>query len=74
MKTSAPAPFYLIGAGGLGREIAATLSHPIFQNKYLIAGFIDDKQKQGTLIILTIKWFATANLLNACPCSVAFGL
>lgn len=34
---------YLIGAGGLGREIAATLSHPFFQNKYLIAGFIDDK-------------------------------
>ncbi|MCR9053952.1 MAG: hypothetical protein ACE362_24965 [Phaeodactylibacter xiamenensis] len=30
--------------------------------------------EEALVDILTIKWFATANLLNACPCSVAFGL
>ncbi len=28
----------------------------------------------GVVIILTIKWFATANLLNACPCLLTCGL
>ncbi|WP_282783307.1 hypothetical protein [Phaeodactylibacter xiamenensis] len=54
MKNSTPTSLHLIGAGGLGREIAATLFHPIFQNKYPIAGFIDDKQKPGGTLINTI--------------------
>lgn len=73
MKTSAPAPFYLIGAGGLGREIAVTLSHPIFQNKYLIAGFIDDKQKPGTLIntipvLGNLEWLKNQKQASAILC------
>lgn len=41
---------YLIGAGGLGREIAATLSHPSFKNQYAVVGFVDDGQRPGTHI------------------------
>jgi len=73
MNKSTSTSLHLIGAGGLGREIAATLSHPIFQNKYLIAGFIDDKQKPGTLInaipvLGNLEWLKKQEQASAILC------
>jgi len=43
-------PLYLIGSGGLGREMAATLEHPQLRQRYSLAGFIDDGREAGTTV------------------------
>lgn len=42
--------FYIIGAGGLGREMAATLSCLKEDSNYRLIGFIDDNHPAGTAI------------------------
>ena len=44
-----PDKIVIIGAGGVGREVAATLSHTAFSH-FEIAGFIDDATPADTLI------------------------
>jgi sugar O-acyltransferase (sialic acid O-acetyltransferase NeuD family) len=41
---------YIIGAGGLGREMAATLFYLANKAKYNIIGYIDDNHPTGTAI------------------------
>lgn len=45
-----PNTIVIIGSGGVGREIAATLKHIDFADQYVLKGFIDDGQPTGTLI------------------------
>jgi sugar O-acyltransferase (sialic acid O-acetyltransferase NeuD family) len=44
-----PKPVFIIGAGGVGREIAAVLSYEAFAG-YKVMGFIDDGQPQGAIV------------------------
>jgi sugar O-acyltransferase (sialic acid O-acetyltransferase NeuD family) len=44
-----PSPLLIIGAGGVGREIAATLRNSAF-SAYRIKGFVDDGLAAGTLV------------------------
>lgn len=41
---------YVFGAGGLGREIAATLQLPGFTATYRLRGFVDDGLPAGSLV------------------------
>ncbi len=45
-----PNTIAIIGSGGVGREIAATLKHDSFKQKYKLIGFVDDGQPTGTKI------------------------
>ena len=40
----------IIGSGGVGREIAATLKKPYYIHHYILEGFVDDGQPSGTII------------------------
>ena len=55
----------IIGAGGVGREIAATLMHKDFED-IQVTGFIDDNKQQGTVInnltvLGDLDWLITAS-------------
>lgn len=41
---------YIIGAGGLGREIAAALSFTKLNERFVLGGFIDDALPLGTMV------------------------
>jgi sugar O-acyltransferase (sialic acid O-acetyltransferase NeuD family) len=41
---------YILGAGGVGREILAVLQHTALSAQYEVAGFIDDGKSQGELV------------------------
>jgi len=41
---------FIIGAGGVGREILAVLQHTSLKNDFEVAGFIDDGVESGILI------------------------
>jgi len=41
---------YIIGAGGLGREIAAVLTQTEMSKRYHLGGFIDDALPKGTVV------------------------
>lgn len=43
-------PIHIIGAGGLGREIAAALTHTSLKEKYTLHGFIDDNYVIGDVV------------------------
>lgn len=45
-----PEAIVIIGSGGVGREIAATLKHPHFVDQFVLQGFVDDGKSEGTLI------------------------
>lgn len=45
-----PLDIYIFGAGGLGREMAATLQHPALRAQFTLKGFIDDALVAGTLV------------------------
>ena len=45
-----PINLYIIGAGGLGREMIATLSFYKRNSKFKLTGFIDDNQPTGKVI------------------------
>ena len=70
-----PDSIVIIGSGGVGREIAATLKHPHFTNQYVLEGFIDDGPAAGTIInnlpilgninwLIQQKQFKKVNLIN----------
>jgi len=64
-----PIELYLVGAGGLGRELAAILQHPSLARHYSIVGFIDDGRTPGALIngipvVGNIKWLTVQSSLN----------
>lgn len=41
---------FIIGAGGVGREILAVLQHSSLKEEFEVSGFIDDAVESGTLI------------------------
>jgi sugar O-acyltransferase (sialic acid O-acetyltransferase NeuD family) len=61
---------YIIGAGGLGCEIAAALLNTELKSKFRLIGFIDDNLKTDTLIndipvIGNIDWLSRQQNVNA---------
>jgi sugar O-acyltransferase (sialic acid O-acetyltransferase NeuD family) len=61
---------YIIGAGGLGREMAATLSFFKDDPNYKLIGFIDDSQPEGKIInnfkvLGNIEFLKSINYTNA---------
>lgn len=61
-----PNTIVIIGSGGVGREIAATLKHLHFVNQYVLEGFIDDGSSAGTIInnlpvLGNIDWLIAQN-------------
>jgi acetyltransferase-like isoleucine patch superfamily enzyme len=61
---------YIIGFGGLGHEIAAGLSHPFLQKKFIRKGFIDDiqppaKDINGIPIPGNLDWLIEQQNTNA---------
>ncbi|HAD97317.1 MAG TPA: hypothetical protein DCG19_07910 [Cryomorphaceae bacterium] len=54
----------IVGAGGFGREVAAMLKHPVFQDEYAIEGFVDDGKDGGEkindlLVLGDVDWLLT---------------
>lgn len=61
-----PNPIVIIGAGGVGREIAATLQNNVFGN-FTIKGFIDNAIAPGSIIntlevLGNLEWFIKEDL------------
>lgn len=61
---------YIIGAGGLGREIAAALLNTELKSRFRLIGFIDDNIKKNTFIndipvIGNIDWLSQQHNVNA---------
>jgi len=50
MRTSNKTEIYIIGAGGLGRELAAAVMLPELATKFTLRGFIDDNFAIGDVV------------------------
>lgn len=67
----------IIGAGGVGREIAATLKNSAFSDVEVL-GFVDDKAEQGSIIsslkvLGNLKWLINLRYNTDCGVIVAIG-
>jgi sugar O-acyltransferase (sialic acid O-acetyltransferase NeuD family) len=65
----------IIGAGGLGCEVLATLRNPLLASEYNVIGFMDDGVEKGSLIngVEVLGTLSTLPLESDCSVIIAIG-